>query len=149
YDGIGNIAEKIIYSTRFAGGLPMLSTEEDRHYRYFYNQDGTKRAEQLPSGQVIVYTRNKAGELIAQTKYVTPIQPMHTFNFGKIKLSKLDETELFILDAKGQCIEHRDAAFIKTRREYDAGGRLRKKERATHQTSYGYDALDRVISESN
>ncbi len=148
YDKQGNLTDKIDYEQAIIGP-PAAPSKKDRHHRYFYNKDGSKRAELTPIGQVIVYERNKNGGLQEKKKFVTPQDIQGEIDIDKLISSNNDEKDVYVLDARGQCKEHTDAEKIVTRSEYDAGGRLKVTKKGTLVIEKEYDELDRVISESH
>lgn len=149
YDKLGYMSDKIVYATACVGEPPAASSEQDRHYRYFYNDDGSKQAELTPIEQVIVYVRNKNGDLLEQKRYVSPQTVQDKLDIDKLISSKHDEKDVYVLDALGQCKEHLDAENLLTYNEYDAGGNLKSKKKETLKVEYEHDELGRVVSESH
>lgn len=156
YDLVGNLIQTIEYAKplKKRGDLDSLEIEKsdlDRIHRFYFNEAKHLIGEQTPTEQVIVYKRNSQGELKHKITSLGAFPEVKDWNEKVISQEILTiphKTESFTVNALGQCQEHTNSENITTTHTRDAGGRLIKTSCCDKTEMFAWDAMDRLLKES-
>lgn len=133
YDALGNKKATIAYSTPLEldtearlgllSAPSMTSATTDRLHKWFYDADKNLIGEQLPSMEVIGYSRNARGDLLIEKTTLGPVPAIENWQ-SDLFVSEPYTIDTYELDARGQCLRHTNAEQAITIQVHDAAGRL-------------------------
>ncbi|WP_195763584.1 DUF4214 domain-containing protein, partial [Duganella guangzhouensis] len=177
-DALKDLIKTSVDSLLAMTGIEQTSSPNDRSLRRLYDKDGLLVGQIDALGYLTEYRYNAAGFLVKTTAYATKSKQSTTYALDSIRPNQdaaRDVTEYRLYDAQNRLVGIVDGDGYLTELAYDTAGRIQTRTRYANKTtapeavkladvkakitsptstdnrvvSYTYDALDRVLTETN